>query len=152
LNDATRWVSAPRLLYSSSDKSLARLTTIRKLNGKFVSLHVHAHMIAFDGVYAARSGESPQFYALRAPDDAEVRWVAEAVARRTAALQERLGGDPHGEQAEDRLACETPWLSQLYSASIGGRIATGPHAGRRIQTAGMASDIGIGSPHRSSTS
>jgi hypothetical protein len=36
----------------------------------------------------------------------------------------------------DRLVQEDPWLAGVYTASVAGRIATGPQAGRRVVTGG----------------
>ena len=44
--------------------------------GSSVNLHVHGHVLVFDGVYAALEGEAPRFYPLHAPEEGEVAWVA----------------------------------------------------------------------------
>jgi hypothetical protein len=103
--------------------------------GSSVNLHVHAHMLVLDGVYAALEGEAPRFYALHAPEEEEVAWVVAQVAERTAALLKRLGeSGPDGD--EDRLSRDDPWLAELYAAGVRGAVATGARAGRRVQTAG----------------
>jgi hypothetical protein len=104
--------------------------------GSALNLHTHAHMLVLDGVYAALEGETPRFYPLHAPEEQDVAWVAAEVAARTGGLLERLGqSGADGEQ--DRLSRDDPWLSGLYAASVGGRVATGTRAGRRVQTAGV---------------
>jgi hypothetical protein len=104
--------------------------------GSSVNLHVHAHMLVLDGIYAALEGESPRFYPIHAPEQSEVAWVALEVAERTAMLLKRLEhGGEDGE--EDRLSRDNPWLSGLYAAGVRGTVATGTRAGRRVQTAGM---------------
>ena len=60
------------------------------------------------------------------------------LARRIPALLKGRGLDPQGADAEtsDPLARDQLWLADLYAASICGRLATGPNAGRRFATAG----------------
>ena len=65
--------------------------------------------------------------------------VAERVAVRVAALL-----DSWNDESPDR---DEPGLAALYGASVVGRIAEGPHAGRRVTTAGSIS--GGSSPGRS---
>src|SRR5439155_12643346 len=36
----------------------------------------------------------------------------------------------------DRLLRDQPWLSEVYAASVCGRLATGPEAGRRVAVGG----------------
>jgi len=51
-------------------------------------------------------------------------------------LMERRGLGPHADAGEDTLRHDEPLLAELYGASVSGRIATGPRAGRRIARVG----------------
>jgi hypothetical protein len=98
--------------------------------GSALNCTPHFHTLVLDGVYAALPGESPRFYPLRPPEKRDVAAVAERVGVRVAALMESeadLGAE------ED----EVPPLGELYSASIAGRIASGPNAGQRLRTLGQ---------------
>jgi len=103
------------------------VTVIQRF-GSSLNLHVHLHVLVFDGVYAAKKGERPQFCALRAPGRRDVVEVARRVAIRAAALLESAD-ESSWEQGEHGLAAMT-------GASILGRIAEGPNAGQRVRTAG----------------
>src|SRR5206468_11081154 len=91
-----------------------------------------------DGVYAPGLDAKPEFFSLRPPENGEVRELAELLAKRIPALLRRHDGDTaqfDGEES-DRLACDQPWLSEVYAASVCGRIATASEAGRRIAVGG----------------
>jgi len=76
------------------------------------------------------------------PSDAEVARVADRVHRRVAKLMERRGLGPQADPEQaDTLRQDEPLLAELYSASVLGRIATGPGAGRRIARVGDAVDV-----------
>ena len=113
------------------------VTFVQRFGGS-LNTNVHFHMLALDGVYGPKSGGEPEFFALRAPEDSDVLKIVEQLAVRIPALVKRRGGDPEQGDGEDsdRLAREDPWLSGVYAASVTGRIATGPRAGRRVETAG----------------
>ena len=104
--------------------------------GSDLRLTPHFHSVVFDGVYAAEPGEPPRFYPLRSPEKPDVAAVAERVAAQVTALMEAetvAGG-------EDEL----PPLAALYSASVAGRIASGPNAGQRSRTLGhLSEDVGV---------
>lgn len=105
--------------------------------GSSLNAHVHFHMLALDGVYAEAEDGHPRFHVLPPPSDAEVAAVARRIAHRTAVLLEcrGLGRDADPEEA-DSLAREEPLLASLLSASVAGRIATGPNAGQRVRVGG----------------
>ena len=76
------------------------------------------------------------------PSDAEVARVTERIQRRIAKLLERRGLGPQADGNEsDALRNSQPLLAELYGASISGRAATGPRAGRRIAKVGDAIDL-----------
>ena len=67
--------------------------------------------------------------------------VAGRLAERTVAQLERRGLGPDADLEEaDSLARDEPLLAALTSASLAGRIATGPHAGQRVLTGGIQVD------------
>ena len=99
--------------------------------GSALNLTPHFHVLVFNGVYAAKDGEIPRFYPLRAPEKPDVVAVAERVAVRVAALL-----DSWNDESPDR---DEPGLAALYGASVVGRIAEGPNAGRRVTRAGNSS-------------
>ena len=72
-----------------------------------------------------------EFFSLRPPENFEVRELAELLAKRISALlnvaaSRRQAGDA---EESDRLARDQPWLSEVYAASVCGRLATGPDSG-----------------------
>src|SRR4051794_38576328 len=87
----------------------------------------------------SKAGGEPEFFPLRAPETSEVLKVVERVAQQAPAMMKRrgleqgVGGDG---QDSDKLVREDPWLAGVYAASVTGRIATGPQAGRRVVTGG----------------
>ena len=66
------------------------------------------------------------------------RRFVEGVARGVSALMKRQGLDETAGEGEDsdRLVREDPWLAGVLAASVTGRIAIGPQAGRRVVRAG----------------
>ena len=96
--------------------------------GSALNPNVHFHVVVLDGVYACtEEEEQPRFYPLCSPEKADVLKVATRVAMRTAALIE-------GPEQSDLLERELPGMSALYGASLCGRIAMGPNAGKRVKT------------------
>jgi hypothetical protein len=71
------------------------------------------------------------------PTDAEVVHVTERIRQRIAKLLERRGLGPQANSDEcDALRDKQPLLTELYSASVAGLIATGPRAGHRVTKVG----------------
>ena len=104
--------------------------------GRSLNLHLHFHMLALDGVYAADEEGEPHFHPLSAPDDAQVVQVAARIAERVHLLLERRGLDPEADPEQvDSLARDELLLASLYGASVAGRIATGPHADQPVRIA-----------------
>jgi hypothetical protein len=77
--------------------------------------------------------ESPRFTPLPPPSDEEVTRITTTIARRVERLLVKKGllGEPAATDP-DPLETEESLLPQLYSASVQGRIASGPHAGQRL--------------------
>ena len=70
--------------------------------------------------------------------------MADRVQRSVARLMERRGLGPQADSGEDTLRHAEPLLAELYGASVSGRIATGPRAGRRVTKVGDAIDVNDG--------
>jgi hypothetical protein len=93
----------------------------------------HFHTLALDGIYVVDEKGELVFRRVPPPSDAEVARVADRIHRRVARLMQRRGlGSQADPDEADTLRHDEPLLAELYSASILGRVATGPHAGRRI--------------------
>jgi hypothetical protein len=87
----------------------------------------------------------PKFQRVGPPTDAEVARVAKHVHRRVTRLMEQRGlGSRTDSEEADLLLLDEPLLAELYSASISGRVATGPRAGRRIVRVGDELDFNGG--------
>ena len=124
------------------DQTQCGAVTFVQRFGSAANLHLHFHVIAMDGVYAPGLDGKPEFFALRPPENGEVRELAQLLAKRIPALLTRRGAGtlPPDEGESDRLARDQPWLSEVYAASVSGRIATGPEAGRRVAVGGDCVD------------
>jgi len=121
-------------------RSQCGAVTVIQRAGSSVNLHVHFHMVAIDGVYrAAGPSQQPEFVPLEAPSDAEVARVTETiVARRITALLERknLSFSQSGSEDADPVRTSEPYLADVYSASILGRVSAGVRKGQRVRTGG----------------
>jgi len=94
-------------------------------------------VLALDGLYLVDGKGEPVFRRVSPPTDKEVAHVAERVHRRVARLMEKRGLGPQADADEtDGLRRDQPLLAELYSASVSGRVATGPRAGMRIARVG----------------
>jgi len=98
-----------------------------------LNLDPHFHIMALDGIYTENSKDELTFLRVGPPSDGEVARIAERVHRLVTRLMEQRGLGPKDDPDEaDTLRRDEPLLAKLYSASITGRVATGPRAGRRI--------------------
>jgi hypothetical protein len=105
--------------------------------GDALNLNLHFHSLVLDGIYAADRHGKITFRSVAPPSDSKVARVARRICRSVGKLLERCGlGGNH--DVIDSLQHDQPLLAELYSASISGRVATGPRAGRRVA---KASDI-----------
>jgi len=110
--------------------------------GDALNINVHFHLLAMDGVYAEDDKGRISFHSVSPPSDKEVVRVAERIARRIETLMIRHGFAPQCDPSEeDPLRNTQPLLAELYGASISGRIATGPRAGRRVARVGDTLDL-----------
>jgi hypothetical protein len=106
-----------------------------------LNLDPHFHTLALDGIYVVDGKGGLVFRRVPPPSDAEVARVADRIHRRVARLMERRGLGPQADPDEaDTLRHDEPLLAELYSASISGRVVTGPRAGRRIVRVGYDVD------------
>ena len=110
--------------------------------GDALNLNLHFHSLVLDGVYRVdpRTGEV-SFVPLPAPDDAEVARIAYRVASGLRRLFVRRGLLDAELGEADPLSHNEPLLAEIASASIQGRSATGPRAGRRLQRWGDRVDL-----------
>jgi len=100
-------------------------------------LNLHLHMLAIDGVYAADEDGHPQFQVLLAPDDEQIAQITASLAERIPEFLQRRGLGPESDPEEsDPLSRDQPWLAGLYAASVFGKVAFGPNAGRRVSRTG----------------
>ena len=116
-----------------------------------LNLDPHFHLMALDGIYIDGSRDHPVFRSVGPPTDAEVARAVKRVHRRVRRLMERRGFGPRADPEEaDALQHDQPLLAELYGASITGRVATGPRAGKRIVRVGDGPDSGkaAGKPGR----
>jgi len=93
-----------------------------------MNLNVHFHMLALDGVYTEDNAGFLRFHTVGSPSDKEVERVAAHISRRVEKLILRKGlMSGASETEQDGL----PFLSELYGAAVGGRVLSGPRAGRQ---------------------
>jgi len=112
------------------------VTFVQRFGGA-LNLNVHFHTLALDGVYVDESEDGVCFHVLPPPSDDEVMRVTTRVARGIARLLTRRGLGPQVDPLDaDPLSADEPLLASLYGASVQGRIATGPRAGKRVMRLG----------------
>jgi len=105
--------------------------------GSALDLNVHIHALLLDGIYAADDQGWPRFQVLLSPDNEEVARVTASLAEAITDFLRRRGLGPESDREEsDPLSRDQPWLAGLYAASVLGRTAFGPNAGRRTTRAG----------------
>ena len=115
------------------------VTFVQRFGGA-LNLNVHFHTLVLDGVYDP--GDGMRFRPLPPPDDGEVARVTLSVARGIARLLERRGLGPDADPDEiDPVSRDEPLLAAISSASVRGRIATGPRAGQAVLRFGDRVDI-----------
>jgi hypothetical protein len=109
-----------------------------------LNLDPHFHLLALDGLYVESGNDPPVFRRVSAPDDREVKRVALRVRRAVERLLKDRGLDSEADAyGVDRLWDEQPLLAELYSASVSGRVATGPRAGRSVIRLGAQPGEGV---------
>jgi hypothetical protein len=99
------------------------LTVVQRF-GSSLSLNVHFHVVAIDGLYAEQPDGSLLFHPLPAPTDDDVARTARAVSRKVSRYLRRRMGVGGDKQAS--------LLDSLANASVQGLVATGPRRGCRV--------------------
>ena len=123
--------------YGIEQAQCGAVTFVQRFGGS-LNCNVHYHALMLDGVYAPKADGDPEFFALRPPETSEVRRIVGTIAQRVSAMLKRRESKEGSEDGEDsdKLVRKDPWLAGVYAASVTGRIATGPQAGRRVATGG----------------
>ena len=106
--------------------------------GSARNLNVHFHMLFLDGVYDAREEHHLCLHRTPAPTPAQMTSLAATIARRVCRHLEKRGYlESEGEGDGPYLstsACREDGLDAVRMHAITYRIATGPHAGRKVTT------------------
>jgi len=119
------------------------VTFIQRFGGA-INLNIHLHSLIIDGIYYRDAEQKLRFQKLPKPSDSEVAGVMERITQRIMRLLERRGLGPQANPDEaDPLIQAQPLLAELYSASVQGRIATGPRAGNRVAAMGDEAEPAI---------
>ena len=127
---------------ASSRQSRCGAVTFIQRFGDALNVNPHFHTLALDGIYAVDDKGELAFRRVPPPSDAEVARVADRIHRRVARLMERRGLGPQADPAvADTLRDDQPLLAELYNASVSGRVATGPCAGRYVARVGDGVDL-----------
>ena len=105
--------------------------------GDALRLNLHYHLLSIDGVYAADEKNEIHFIPVAPPSDKEVARVAERIAQRIERLMIRCGMT----EKDEEFSNKQPLLAELYGASVSGRVATGPKAGRPLTKIGDDVDL-----------
>jgi hypothetical protein len=109
------------------------VTFVQRFGGA-INLNLHLHSLIFDGVYHEDSDGRIRFRRLPQPADAEVKKVMANIVKKVQRLLERRGLGPQaGFEESDPLLRDQPLLSELYGASVQGRVAVGPNTGKRLK-------------------
>jgi hypothetical protein len=108
--------------------------------GSALNLNPHLHVLMVDGVFTEVGGTA-LFRNLPPLTDADVSTLAEAIAKKVMALLVREGllskdGEVVTNPDCDEIFRDHEGLAAASSASIGGKIAFGPNAGRRVTRIG----------------
>ena len=102
-----------------------------------LNLDPHFHILVLDGLYVMDGNGGPVFRHVPPPSDQEVGRGAERIHRSVTRLMVKRGMGPQADLGQaDTLQGDEPLLAELCSASVSGRVATGPRAGMRIARVG----------------
>ena len=110
--------------------------------GGALNLNVHVHALVLDGVFAEEGSGALRFHPAPAPSDEEMDRVLVTIDRRVRRLLARRGvaiGDEDGDT--DPWMKEAPILAGLAGASVQGRVALGPRAGREVRRCGASAEL-----------
>ena len=108
--------------------------------GSALNLNPHLHVLMVDGVFVDVGG-NPLFRNLSAMTDAEVASLAESISKKVLAVLVRAGllnkdGEVVTNPDCDEMFRDHEALAAASSASIAGKIAFGPNAGRHVTKVG----------------
>jgi len=110
--------------------------------GDALNLNVHFHLMSIDGVYSLDENSAVHFHPVSPPSDKEVAKVAERIAHRIEKLMVRRGMMAQsGSEKDEEFGAAQPLLAELYGASVSGRVASGPKAGRSLTKIGDEIDL-----------
>jgi hypothetical protein len=117
------------------------VTVIQRFGGG-LQLNLHLHTLVLEGVFFESAAGALRFQPLAAPTDTEVARLLATLHRRILRLLCRRGVDTEAaaDVGLDPLAEESAALAAVASASIQGRVATGPRAGARVLRIGRNRD------------
>ena len=110
--------------------------------GGALNLNVHVHALVLDGVFAEDGSGALRFHPATAPTDEEMDRVLATIDRRIRRLLARRGvaiDDNDGDA--DPWMGEAPVLAGLAGASVQGRVALGPRAGRGVRRGGASAEL-----------
>ena len=111
----------------------AAVTVVQRF-GSSLNLNVHFHSLVAEGVWVDGE-EGPRFVAVRVgPDDVE--WVVRRVHRMVSRLLGRAGLLDEDVEDQAEADVEHPLQLQVAAASVLGRTALGPRAGRPVRAVG----------------
>jgi hypothetical protein len=125
------------------DAQCGAVTFVQRFGGA-INLNIHLHSLVPDGIYYENEQKQIRFQRLPPPSDSEVMQITERIARRIIRLLEGWGLGPDADPEADPLTRDQPLLAELYTASVQGRITTGPKAGNYLATAGFQAEPGKG--------
>jgi hypothetical protein len=110
--------------------------------GSALNLNVHFHALVLDGVFAEDGSGGLRFHPATAPSDEEMDRVLATIDRRIRRLlaRRRVAID-HDDGDTDPWTVEAPVLAGLAGASVQGRAALGPRAGRMVRRAGASAEL-----------
>ena len=110
--------------------------------GAALNVNVHTHALVLDGVFVEDATGTLVFHPGPPPDGAALDVLLATIARRIERLLVRRGvWTAHAESAvDDPWAEEAPLLAGLAAASVQGRVALGPRAGREVRRCGNLAD------------
>jgi hypothetical protein len=115
------------------------VTAIQRF-GSALNTNVHFHTLVAQGVFFEKADGTLGFAPARSPTDVEVVRLFATVRRRIVRFVKRHGIDlerPSNEvePADERLF-DCPVYAEIQGASVAGRVATGPRAGRPVMRIG----------------
>jgi hypothetical protein len=118
------------------------VTAIQRFGGG-LQLNLHLHTLVLEGVFFETAEGALGFQPLPAPTDLEVSRLLATIRARIRRLLRRRNRDPDepAEAGSDPLAEESAALAAVASASIQGRVATGPRAGARVLRIGRDPEV-----------